>query len=222
MHTEKRPTSNENIAYAATLLKKGAVVAFPTDTVYGVGALPWNIQAVERLYTAKQRERDKPIALLLSDKSFLNRVAVIPPSMRPYLTRLLRRFWPGGLTVVLPKTGIIPDLVSGGPTIAIRIPDLPLSRDLIRLAGGILAVTSANLSGRLSPVTAQEVEEQLAGRIDLILDGGPAPGGIPSTVVDGTKLPIRVLRHGAVGLEALGAAIGPENIAFQRQEASPR
>ena len=218
MYTEKRLANKENIAYAATILKKGAVVAFPTDTVYGGGALPWNTQAVERLYTAKRRERGKPIALLLSDESFLRRVAIVPPSTRPYLERLFRCFWPGGLTVVLPKTEIIPDSVSGEPTIAIRIPDLPVCRDLIRLTGGILAVTSANLSGRLSPVTAQEVEEQLQGRIDFILDGGPAPGGIPSTIVDGTGLPIKVLRHGAVGREALEDVIGPENVISRSQK----
>jgi L-threonylcarbamoyladenylate synthase len=207
--TEVRYASDDNVVYAVTVLKAGGVVAFPTDTVYGLGVTPWNQEAVMRLYEAKQRTSDKPIALLLSDVDYLTRVATPPPQLQPILTRLFNRFWPGGLTVVLPKTELVSDLISQGPTVAVRIPDLPLARALIRAAGGILAVTSANISGRLSPITAQEVEAQLQGRIDLILDGGPAPGGVPSTVLDGAAYPPRLLRYGAITVEALQAAIGP-------------
>jgi L-threonylcarbamoyladenylate synthase len=193
---------------AAEVLKAGGVVAFPTDTVYGVAALPWDENAVARLYEAKQRPADKPIPLLLSDTAQLLRVATLVPEFSVLPTR----FWPGGLTLVLPKTEIVPKVVSAGPTVAVRVPDLLLARDLIRAAGGVLAVTSANLSGRPSPVTAQEVDEQLGGRIDLILDGGPCRGGVPSSVLDCTVSPPLLLRYGAVLEAALRMAIGPIEI----------
>lgn len=210
--TEILPASETNVARAVEVLKAGGVVAFPTDTVYGVAALPWDTDAVARLYEAKQRPRDRPIPLLLSDADQLNRVATLPPRFRRLYRRLSARFWPGGLTLILLKTEIVPDVVSPGLTVAVRVPDLPLARDLIRAAGGALAVTSANLSGQLSPITAQEVEEQLGGRIDLILDGGLCRGGVPSSILDCTVLPPRLLRHGAVPEAALRAAIGPIKI----------
>jgi L-threonylcarbamoyladenylate synthase len=189
---------------AVEVLEAGGLVAFPTDTVYGVAALPWDVDAVSRLYEAKQRPSDRPIPLLLSDADQLNRVATPPP----WVMQVIARFWPGGLTLVLPKTEIVPDVVSPGPTVAVRLPDLPLARDLIRSAGGVLAVTSANLSGQPSPVTAQEVEEQLGGRIELILDGGPCRGGVPSSLLDCTLSPPVLLRRGAISAAALREAIG--------------
>lgn len=193
---------------AVEVLKAGGVVAFPTDTVYGVAALPWDEDAVASLYKAKQRPAGKPIPLLLSDTEQLLRVATLVPE----LSVLPARFWPGGLTLVLPKTKIVPEVVSAGPTVAVRVPDLWLARDLIRAAGGVLAVTSANLSGQPSPVTAQEVEEQLGGRIGLILDDGPCQGGIPSSVLDCTVSPPLLLRRGAVLEATLRVAIGPIEI----------
>jgi len=190
---------------AVEVLKSGGMVAFPTDTVYGVGVLPWDRDAVARLYEAKRRSRDKPIPLLLSDVAQLDRVTVLPPGFSRRFGPMISRLWPGGLTLVLPKAAIVPDEVSPGPTVAVRVPDLPLARELIREAGGALAATSANLSGHLSPVTAREVEEQLGGRIDLILDGGPSRGGVPSTILDCTVSPPVVLRHGAVGEDVLRA-----------------
>jgi len=211
-NTEVLPASDVNVARAIEVLKAGGLVAFPTDTVYGVAALPWDVDAVTRLYEAKQRPSDRPIPLLLSDADQLSRVATLPPQFGHPFRRLRARFWPGGLTLVLPKTQIVPDAVSPGPTVAVRVPDLPLARDLIREAGGVLAVTSANLSGQPSPITAQEVEEQLGDRIDLILDGGPCRGGVPSTVLDCTLSPPLLLRHGIVPEVALRAVIGPIKI----------
>lgn len=207
--TEILYASDANTARAVEVLKAGGLVAFPTDTVYGLAALPWDLDAVARLYKVKQRPLDKPIPLLLSDAGQLGRVAALPPGFRRQSRRLMARFWPGGLTLVLPKTDVVPDVISHGSTVAVRVPDLPLARDLIREAGGVLAVTSANISGQLSPITVQEVEEQLGGRIDLILDGGPSPGGVPSSILDCTVSPPALLRHGAVTEAALRAAIGP-------------
>lgn len=193
---------------AVEALTAGRLIAFPTDTVYGLAVLPWDRDVVVRLYEAKQRPYDRPIALLLSDASQLERVAVILPRFRHQFRRLVSRFWPGGLTLVLPKTEIVSDVVSAGPTVAVRVPDLPLARDLIRGAGGVLAATSANLSGQPSPITAQEVEKQLGERIDLILDGGPCRGGVPSSILDCTISPPALVRRGAVSEAALRAVIG--------------
>jgi L-threonylcarbamoyladenylate synthase len=190
---------------AVEALSGGGLIAFPTDTVYGVAALPWDVDAVARLYAAKQRPESLPIPLLLSDADQLSRVAALAPGF----ASLVERFWPGGLTLVLPKTGVVPGVISPGATVAVRVPDLPLARDLIRDAGGVLAVTSANISGQPSPVTVEEVKEQLGGRIELILDGGPCRGGVPSSLLDCTVSPPRLLRSGAIPKESLRAAVGP-------------
>jgi L-threonylcarbamoyladenylate synthase len=189
---------------AVAVLNTSGLVAFPTDTVYGVAAYVWNDDAVRRLYQVKQRPRELPIPLLLSDAEEIVRVAVFAGPCR----ELPDRFWPGALTLVLPKKASVSDVVSDRPTVAVRVPDLRLARDLIRRAGGVLAVTSANLSGASSPVTAQQVEEQLGGRISLILDGGACRGGVPSTILDCSVSPPRLLRRGAISEADLRAVVG--------------
>jgi len=146
----------------------------------------------------------------------LERVIVVMPRFRRQARQLIARFWPGGLTLVLPKTESVLDVISAGPSVAVRVPDLLLARDLIRGAGGVLAATSANLSGQPSPITAQEVEEQLRDRIDLILDGGPCRGGVPSTILDCTVSPPALLRRGAVSEATLRAIVGPVKIQIER------
>lgn len=185
-------------------LNAGKLVAFPTDTVYGLAAYPWNDEAVHRLYQVKQRPKGLPIPLLLSDSAEVDRVAEFAGPCQ----ELPRRFWPGALTLVLPKKASVSDAITDRPTVAVRVPDLRLARDLIRGAGGVLAVTSANMSGAPSPVTAQEVEEQLAGRIALILDGGPCEEGVPSTILDCSVSPPLLLRRGAIGEAELRAVVG--------------
>lgn len=181
---------------AADLLRAGELVAFPTDTVYGVGALCWNEAAVSKLYTAKLRSLDKAIPILLADVADL---ALVTRDLPPLAVRLGEAFWPGALTLVMPKAERVPlEVTSGGDTVAVRIPNHDLTRALIRLAGAPLATTSANLSGGPSPVTAEEVAAQLAGRIPMILDGGPCPGGAASTVVDVTGSAPRILRPGPI------------------------
>jgi L-threonylcarbamoyladenylate synthase len=194
---------------ALELLKSGDPVAFPTDTVYGVAAYPWLPRAVIRLYRVKERPKDLPIPLLLSDADQLDRVAVLPERCR----KLPEHFWPGGLTLVVPKRDVVSEEISERPTVAVRVPDLELTRDVIREAGGILAVTSANISGAPSPVTAQEVEDQLGGRIPLILDGGPSPAGIASTILDCSVSPPLLLRRGAVTEADLRAVVGAIRLA---------
>lgn len=187
------------IEQAVAVLRAGGLVAFPTDTVYGLGSLPSKPDAVTRIYQAKGRNASNPIALLLADVENVHHFAELPAAAYP----LVRRFWPGGLTLVLLKTTAVIDKISTGPTVGVRIPDLAFARDLIRAAGGVLAVTSANLSGEPAAFTAQEVLEQLDGRIELLIDGGRCAGGIPSTVLDCTVWPPVVLRHGAVPESAI-------------------
>lgn len=204
MHTEVIPAGRKGlIQRAVEVLRAGGLVAFPTDTVYGLAAVPTDRAAVARIYEVKGRNASRPISLLLSDTARLTEVAVVPEAVRP----LMRRFWPGGLTLVFQKTTAVVDEVSIGPTIGVRIPDLPLACELIRTAGGVLAVTSANRSGELSPLTAAEVLEQLGGKIELLIDGGPCRGGVPSTVLDCTVWPPAVLRHGAVAEADIRAAL---------------
>jgi len=193
---------------AVQILDQGGLVAFATDTVYGVGAHAFQPEAVVRLYEAKRRSRSKAIPILLAKGADAHLVADPVP---PLVKRLAARFWPGPLTLVLPARIDLPEAVTaGGDSVALRVPDHPLVLALISALGAPLAVTSANLSGAPSPVSAAEVEAQLSGRVDLILDGGRCPGGIPSTVVDLTTRTPAILRPGPVSAEELQAALKPE------------
>lgn len=189
-------TQPEDLARAIRLLRSGGLVAFPTDTVYGVAAHAWLPEAVERLYVAKQRPRDKAIPLLIAGIEVLPQVARDVPEAA---TILARRYWPGALTLVLRRARRVPDAVtSGQETVAVRVPDHPVTQALIAGLGAPLAATSANLSGQPAPDTAQGVLDQLGTRVDLILDGGACPGGIASTIVDLTVIPPAILRAGGI------------------------
>ena len=189
------------VGRAAALLRAGELVAFPTDTVYGVGAIVWDAAAVGKLYTAKLRALDKAIPVLLADPADL---ALVARDLPPRALRIAEQFWPGPLTIVVPRADLVPDEVTaGGDTVAVRVPDHDLARALIRAAGAPLATTSANLSGQASPATAQEVAAQFGERIALILDGGRCPGGVPSTILDLTQPQPRVLRPGPISLEQI-------------------
>lgn len=204
MRTEILPASSPDaIARALEVLRSGGLVAFPTDTVYGVGALAFDGWAVESIYAAKDRPVEKAIPVLIGDPDDLEKVGLdIPPSAR----RLASRFWPGPLTILVPKRTELPEAVSATSTVGVRVPDHEVARALLRAAGP-MAVTSANISGAQSPTMAHEVQEQLGGRIALILDGGPTPGGIPSTLVDCTTPELRVLREGPISVEELQTAL---------------
>jgi L-threonylcarbamoyladenylate synthase len=196
-------SSRDAIPRALEILKAGGLVAFPTDTVYGVGALAFDGKAVESIYAAKNRPIEKAIPVLIGDKDDLEKVGIhIPASAH----KLASRFWPGPLTILVPKRADIPESVSATSNVGVRVPDHDVARALLRAAGP-MAVTSANISGRQSPVTAEEVYEQLGGRIDLIIDGGQTPGGVPSTLVDCTMSELKVLREGPISLEDLLSAL---------------
>ncbi|CAG1015597.1 Threonylcarbamoyl-AMP synthase [Anaerolineales bacterium] len=197
MKTEIVPATE--IEQALRILRSGGIVAFPTDTVYGVGSLAFDNTAIESIYTAKDRPVEKAIPILIADLDDIYKVAEGIPDMA---LRFAVHFWPGPLTCVVPKKPILPSAVSATPTVAVRIPDHIDARALLRAAGP-MAVTSANISGHPSPSTAQEVYDQLDGRIPLILDGGKTPGGLPSTLVDCTGEQPIILRQGPISLSEL-------------------
>ncbi|TET41011.1 MAG: threonylcarbamoyl-AMP synthase [Dehalococcoidia bacterium] len=177
------------------ILKKGGIIAFPTDTVYGLGCDAFCLRAVERIYEVKRRPRHLPFPLLLGD---ISQVTTVAKPLSGIALSLARRFWPGALTLVLPKSDSLPLYLSSGGTVAVRIPDHPICFALIQGIGSPLVGTSANISGSYSALTADEVEQQLRERVDFIVDGGKCPGGNESTVVDATGVVPRILRQGII------------------------
>jgi L-threonylcarbamoyladenylate synthase len=188
------------IVQAAELLKAGQLVAFPTDTVYGVAAIARSPSAVARLYVAKGRPPDKSIPVLLACAEDLNGVV---KDISAVARVLVAHYWPGALTLILPKSNLVPSEISPTHSVAVRVPDLDLTRQIIASAGAPLAVTSANLSGQPSPRTAAAVLNQLGGRIAAVVDGGMCPGGVPSTILDCTVHPPKILRSGAISHQEL-------------------
>jgi len=199
------PDDASGRAAAIEVLRAGGLVAMPTDTVYGVGVALAAEDGLARLFAAKERPLDRAIVLLVADVEQAASVGILSTTAR----LLAARFWPGGLTLVLPQApgGRLPSvLTAGAATIGVRVPDHDTPKELAR-ALGPLPVTSANLSGRPDALDATEVLAQLGSRVDLILDGGPVFAGIPSTVVDCTGQSPRVLRAGAIGSQALAAVL---------------
>lgn len=199
------------ISRAAAILRAGGVVAFPTETVYGLGASAFDERAVARVFEIKGRPRFDPLIVHVSG---LEAAAALAADIPPAVERLARRHWPGPLTLVLPKHPVVPDLVTAGlPTVAVRCPRHPVALELLREVGGPIAAPSANRFGGLSPTTAEAAAEQLGEGPDLILDGGPCAVGVESTIVafepDGPVM----LRPGGLSLEEIEAEIGPVRIA---------
>jgi L-threonylcarbamoyladenylate synthase len=183
------------LLYAVTLLHHGGLIALPTDTVYGIAAHGLLGEAVEKIYVAKGRPNEKAIPLLLASADEIESVAREAP---PIVRRLMQRFWPGALTLVLKKQPHLPLAVTSTDTVAVRVPDHPFVRELIRALNAPLAATSANKSGQPELLDAQSIVRELGDQLDLILDGGVCKGGVPSTIVDVTVEPLRVLRVGAI------------------------
>lgn len=198
MRTEILPAADQHaLQRALQVLRRGGLVSFPTDTVYGLGSLAFDGPAVSRLFQAKGRSAQQAVPVLLGDLAELERLA---SPVTHALRRLAKRFWPGALTLVVRKSQGLPSEISPDRSIGLRMPDHRLALDLL-IAAGPLAVTSANRSGAPSVTTAGQVMNELGGRVNLILDGGEAPGGEPSTVVDLTDSPPRLLRAGPISLE---------------------
>jgi len=180
---------------AIEILKNGGVIALPTDTVYCLAASLEHPDAIGRIYELKGRETTKALPVLVADVIQMRQVA----EMNPLAEMLTRRFMPGGLTLILPRKPVVPDIITGGrPSVAVRIPGHTLTLYVIKAAGTPLTGTSANLSGEGSVCTAEEVRAQIGDRVDMVLDGGKCPGGIESTILDLTTPRPTVVREGAV------------------------
>jgi len=187
------------LAQAIDILTSGGLVAFPTDTVYGLGALVFDKYAITSIDKTRGIHEDEKLPILLADFEQLDRIVM---GMSNLCEKLARRFWPGPLTLMLPRHTSISDAVTPYPTVGVRIPDFEPSRELLRLTGP-LAVSTANFSTRPNPRSAQEVKDQLGGKIALILDGGVTPGGIPSTIVDCTHGQPEIVREGPITMEQI-------------------
>jgi L-threonylcarbamoyladenylate synthase len=191
---------------AAGILRSGGLVAFPTETVYGLGANALDGAAVARIFAAKQRPSWDPVIVHIAEDSMVDRlVSEIPESAR----MLIETFWPGPLTLLLPRSNDVPDAVTAGrPLVGIRMPSHPVAFELIRRAGVPVAAPSANMFSRISPTTAAHVLEDLGGRIDAVLDAGPTPHGVESTVLDPGQSPMLIYRPGAITLEQISDVAG--------------
>lgn len=204
-----------NLERAAHLLKEGEVVAFPTETVYGLGASVFDEVAVAKIFNAKNRPSDNPLIVHIADLSDLSQLVV---NLSKEASLLMEVFFPGPLTLILPSYLTVPSLVRAGlSTVAIRMPALPLARELIRLAGTPLVAPSANLSGRPSSTTAHHVLDDLNGRIAAIIDGGPCSLGIESTILALSPDPI-ILRPGSIGAEEIERVLGRPVATFYEEK----
>ena len=211
MHTELCQADEASIRRAAALLRAGELVAFPTETVYGLGADALNGEAAARIFAAKGRPADNPLIAHIAGESGL--AGLIAGEPCACARALMRAFWPGPMTLIFPKSARVPREVTAGlDTVAVRMPSHPVARALIRAAQTPIAAPSANRSGRPSPTTAAHVLEDMEGRIPLILDGGPCEVGLESTVVDVTGARPRILRPGGVTLEMLEGVVGDVDV----------
>tara|TARA_R110002072_G_scaffold303142_1_gene495767 strand:+ start:12649 stop:13689 length:1041 start_codon:yes stop_codon:yes gene_type:complete len=208
--TNKRCSISNDVSLAADILRSGGLVAFGTETVYGLGANALDEHAVARVFEAKNRPHFDPLIVHIANRKWLDRLA---EQLSPAAKQLAEEFWPGPLTMVLPKRDIVPDLVTSGlPSVAIRMPSHPLALELLTLIDLPIAAPSANPFGQISPTTAQHVFDNLGDRIDLILDGGPCHVGVESTVVLMTGGRPAILRHGGVTQEQLERIVGPVDV----------
>jgi L-threonylcarbamoyladenylate synthase len=197
--------NDDAVARAVAILRRGGVVAIPTETVYGLAADLANANAIARIYAIKGRPTDHPLIVHAHDMPALDGYAAFPPALDP----LAHRFWPGPLTVVVERGPRTPRTVTGGQdTVAVRIPAHPLALAILSAFGSPLAAPSANRFGRVSPTTAQHVRDDLGDAVDLVVDGGPARVGVESTIVDLTASVPAVLRAGAITPSELSAALG--------------
>lgn len=198
--------TEKNMDEAAAILRDGGLVGIPTETVYGLGANGLNEEAVAHIFEAKGRPQDNPLILHIPDASWLERYCKDIP-LTAY--KLADAYWPGPLTMILRRKDIVPDAVTAGlDTVGMRCPAHPLCRAIIDAAGVPVAAPSGNTSGRPSPTTAQHMLEDMDGKIDAIVDGGPCSVGVESTIIDLTETPARLLRPGGITLEQLEAVLG--------------
>ena len=193
-----------HINQAIATLNDGGVIAFPTDTVYGVGVDPFQPEAVRKLYMIKGRPIDKPIPILVGSTNDVERVA---QNLPPTFSQLAERFWPGGLTLIVEAKSLPPEITAGGDTVGIRMPDHPLALALLQRFGGAIATTSANKSDEPPATSAEEVQSELGALVSIILDGGQTATRIASTVLDLSVSPPQIRRQGSISMEQLAPFI---------------
>ncbi|WP_308575745.1 L-threonylcarbamoyladenylate synthase [uncultured Fusobacterium sp.] len=192
-------------------LKAGKLIIYPTDTVYGVGGIIESEETIENIYKAKERNFKSPLIVLVSDMEKIEKIAYINEKNREKIEKLIKRFWPGGLTIILKRKDNVPDImVSGGTTVGVRMPEHEIALNVISKAGGMLPTTSANISGEATPKSYAELSEKFKSRVDIIVDGGECPIGSASTIIDMSDEP-KILRLGAISVEEIEKVIGKIN-----------
>lgn len=202
-------TRAEDIERAAEILRSGGLVAFPTETVYGLGANALSAESVAKIFAAKQRPSWDPLIVHLPRREEIERIVTVDNDLQDRVGLLTHAFWPGPLTLLLPRRPVVADAVTAGrPTVGVRVPSHPVAQALLNAAGVPVAAPSANRFGHVSPTTAQHVLDDLDGRIDAVLDGGATPVGVESTVLDPAPRPMLVYRAGGVTLEQIEAVTG--------------
>lgn len=211
--------TSDNIILAAEIIRGGGLVAFPTETVYGLGADALNPVAVAGIFEAKKRPFFDPLIVHIADLSALDELVIRPD---PRAIKLAGTLWPGPITIVFPKSSLVPDIVTAGlNTVAVRMPSHPVAQSLIRLSGTSIAAPSANPFGYISPTRARHVEKQLGNTVDIILDGGPCSVGLESTIIKFDQNGVHLLRPGGISIEDIEAITGPVNTARSAVTESP-
>lgn len=189
-------------------LKKGELIIYPTDTVYGVGGV-LKEDTLKKIYESKTRSFSSPLIALVNSLDKVDEIAIISDEHREKINKLIKRFWPGGLTIILKKRENVPAImVSNGETVGVRMPNHKLALDIIESAGGILATTSANISGEATPSSFVEISPIFKERVDIVIDGGKCPIGTASTIIDMSKSKISILREGSISKEEIENIIG--------------
>lgn len=190
-------------------LKSGKIIIYPTDTVYGIGGIITNEETIKNIYKAKTRSFSSPLIALVSDGKKVEELAYIDEENKEKVEKLMREFWPGGLTIILRKKDIVPPImISNGDTVGVRMPNHEIALKIIESAGGILPTTSANISGEATPRSYDELSEEFKKRVDIIIDGGRSPIGTASTIIDMSKTSIKILREGSITQEQIEKVIG--------------
>lgn len=199
---------NINLLEVESLLKEGKLIVYPTDTVYGVGGVISSEETIKNIYRAKERSFKSPLIVLVSDINRIEDIAYIPEKNRELVNRLIEKFWPGGLTIILKKREWVPDIMTAdGDTVGVRMPALDVALEIIKAAGGVLPTTSANISGEKTPRAYDELSEVFKGRVDILVDGGKSPLGTESTIIDMSDKP-KILRVGAISIDDIEKVIG--------------
>lgn len=202
---------NINYEEIERYLRAGKLIIYPTDTVYGVGGIIESEETIENIYRAKERNFKSPLIVLVSDVEKIEKIAYINEKNREKIEKLIKRFWPGGLTIILKRKDNVPDImVSGGATVGVRMPEHDIALKIISRAGGMLPTTSANISGEATPKSYIELSEKFKSRVDIIVDGGECPIGSASTIIDMSDEP-KILRLGAISVEEIEKVIGKIN-----------